>query len=167
MNRDYTFKNTNTISFMYDSSIENIVRRYDMTLQAASKVILPLLNSTSFFLKLRSEEYLDNTMKFVFEAVSSNQILTLTILNDIFIIEHQDEMYVYSFDWDRNNLYLRLESFTKKLKEKENLNDLKQKHRAELDKIANSFLTEDSHEGAKEKNFIDKLFEKVLGWLLD
>lgn len=119
MNRDYTFKNTNTISFMYDSSIENIVRRYDMTLQAASKVILPLLNSTSFFLKLRSEEYLDNTMKFVFEAVSSNQILTLTILNDIFIIEHQDEMYVYSFDWDRNNLYLRLESFTKKLKEKE------------------------------------------------
>lgn len=119
MNRDYTFKNTDSISFMYDSSIENIVRRYSMTLQAASKVILPLLNSTSFFLKLKSAKYPDDPMKFVFEAGSSNQILTLTILNDKFIIDHQDETYVYSFDWDRNNLYLRLESFAKKLKEKE------------------------------------------------
>ena len=119
MNRDYTFKNTNSISFIYDSSIENIIRRYDITLQAASKVMLPLLNSTPFFLKLKSEEYLDNTIKFVFEVGSNNQILTLTILNTIFIINYKDETYTYSFDWDKNNLYLRLESFTKKLKDRE------------------------------------------------
>ena len=61
MNRDYTFKITNTISFIYDSRIENIISRYKMTLQAASNVILPLLNSKTFFLKLIREECLENT----------------------------------------------------------------------------------------------------------
>ena len=119
MNRDYTFKITNTISFIYDSRIENIISRYKMTLQAASNVILPLLNSKTFFLKLIREECLENTMKFVFEAASNNQSLTLTLVDDVFIINYKNETYSYRFDWDKNNFYLSLISFFQKLKDRE------------------------------------------------
>ena len=118
MKRDYTFKNQNNTPFIYDSSIESIVKSYGLTLQAASNVLLPLLNSTHFALKLLKEDYTNNGANLVFEVSANNRKLTLTILDDHFIIHSQEEVYTYSFDWDKNSIYLQLVSYLKKIGDK-------------------------------------------------
>ncbi len=65
-----------------------------------------------------------------------------------------------------SNLKSKLDKSLEKLKENENLNNLKKKEKAEFDKIEKNLLTGDSsYEGST--NFVNKLFVKVLSWLLD
>ena len=115
MKRDYIFKNQNNTPFIYDSSIERVVRSYETTLQIASNVILPLLNSSSFALKLLNEEYINDHIKLFFEASANSKKLTITILSDYFIINCKDEIYTYRYDWNKSNFYLQLISYTKKI----------------------------------------------------
>ena len=118
MKRDYVFKNQNNTPYVYDSSIESIVRNYNITLQIAGNILLSFLNSTPLALKLLKKEYLNNSMNITFEVSSKNQSLILTILNDYFIINYKDEIYIYNFNWDKNNVYLQLVTYVKTIKDK-------------------------------------------------
>ena len=132
--------------------------KYTEDLNMILKATVPTNNGNNLYPKVK----LAVNSKY-FSGLYTGRKLTYTLSTNSLIDKLTEKVKNVTF----SDLKTELDSSLKKLKEKENLNDLKQKHRAELDKIANSLLTEDSHEGAKEKNFIDKFFEKVLGWLLD
>ena len=132
--------------------------KYTENLNMILKTTVPTNNGNNLYPKVK----LAVNSKY-FSGLYTGRKLTYTLSTNSLIDKLTEKVKNVTF----SDLKTELDSSLKKLKEKENLNDLKQKHRAELDKIANSLLTEDSHEGAKEKNFIDKFFEKVLGWLLD
>ena len=140
MKRDYTFKNSDFLPFIYDNSLEKAIIENKHTFKAIGHILQSFTHEKNFVLKsvpttLKSDERI---LSFI--ALYKNKPIFLTLFSDDFVIEIDDEKYHFKLDWDINFLYARLVKYRKQIDKK-----------AVIEKINSHNLTIDIY--IKDKKF--------------
>lgn len=79
----------------YNENDQKVISNHRYILQIAEHFICSFLNASKFYLEVKQEEYTFEDYKVIFEARANKESLQLTLTKDYFVIEKDNQKYVY------------------------------------------------------------------------
>ena len=112
MKKDYIIKESQSIPYIYDEVDRDKIERNKYILGVASTFITQLLHAKQFYLSITKEEETRGYYSLVLRASSKEKSLTLTLVNNTFLIHREKEEFVFHVTWMSENTQVELVAYT-------------------------------------------------------